>query len=238
MPARAEKFYTDNIPIMEGQAFLFKTPRSGDIWQFRTYIEKEGKRFQKSLRTTDVETAQRKGRELFAEVLGDVARGKKLFGELFVVVAQEWLEYQIERVTAERITKERHSTLKTQINRHITSYVIEKLGKKAKIGGLDFNTFYDYGIWRKNRNPEVLDVTIRNETTTIQSLVRYAFRQGYLNFEKCEFEEIIIREPIRRDTFSDEEYQTLYKFMREWVKIEPDHLPMSNMMPLKKKQFI
>ena len=76
--------------------------------------------------------------EIFAEVLGSVARGKKLFRELFTVVAQEWLDYQMERVKAERITLGRHSTLKTQVNRHIIPYVLEKVGAKAKIGGLDW----------------------------------------------------------------------------------------------------
>jgi integrase len=237
MPAKAEKYFKDNIPLMDGQAFIFKTPRSGDIWQFRTYVEKEGRRFQRSLRTADVETAQQKARELYAQVVGDVARGKKLFGEHFPVVAEQWLDYQTERVKAERITLGRHSTIRTQVRRHIVPYVQEKLGKKARVGGLDFNTFYDYGLWRKARNPEVRDVTIRNETTTIQSLCRWAFRNGYITFDKCEFEEIKIREPVRRDTFTDEEYVRLYTYMREWVKQDPANSPKSNMMPLKKKQF-
>ena len=237
MPSKASKFFTDNIPIMDGEAFIFKTPPSGDVWQFRTWIDKEKRQFRKSLRTKDVETAQRKARELYDDVVGDVARGKKLFGELFSVCCEEWLDYQMQRVKAKRITIGRHGTLKTQINRHIIPYVHEKMGKRAKVGALDFNTFYDYGIWRKARNPEVQDVTIRNETTTIQSLCRWAYRNGFIGFDKCEFEEIKIREAVRRDTFTDEEYVELYTFMREWVKTEPLHSPNSNMMPLKKKQF-
>ena len=64
MPSKASKFFTDNIPIMDGEAFIFKTPPSGDVWQFRTWIDKEKRQFRKSLRTKDVETAQRKAREL------------------------------------------------------------------------------------------------------------------------------------------------------------------------------
>ena len=53
MPIKASKFFTDNIPIMDGEAFIFKTPPSGDVWQFRTWIDKEKRQFRKSLRTKD-----------------------------------------------------------------------------------------------------------------------------------------------------------------------------------------
>ena len=64
MPSKASKFFTDNIPIMDGEAFIFKTPPSGAVSQFRTCIDKEKRPFRKSLRAEDVETAQRQAREL------------------------------------------------------------------------------------------------------------------------------------------------------------------------------
>jgi len=75
---------------------------------------------------------------------------------------------------------------------------------------LSNTSFYDFAQFRRKRNPEVQDATIRNEHTTIGSLIKWAFRNGYINFESCEFEEIIIRGVVRRDTFTPLEYEPLY----------------------------
>ena len=47
MPSKASKFFTDNIPMVDEEAFIFKTPPSGDVWQFRTWIHKEKRQLRK-----------------------------------------------------------------------------------------------------------------------------------------------------------------------------------------------
>ena len=79
---------------------------------------------------------------------------------------------------------------------------------------------------------------MRNEHTTIGAIFKKAAIDGYTNFETLNFSEIKIREAVRRDAFTDAEYEALYQYMRSWVKTEPQHLKNSNMMPLKKKQFM
>jgi integrase len=237
-PKPKGSYFQNNIPIMDGAAFLFTIPQSNGVWQFRTWVDEENRQFRKSLRTKDLDQAMARGRETFFEIMGATKSGKKLFGEKFSSFSQLWLEYQQERVDAKKITQGRHSTLKTQINRHIVPFIEEELGKATRIGTLDRNSFFDYGLWRKKKNPDVQDITIRNETTTIGSLIKYAAREGYVSFDNCEFEEIKIREVVRRDAFTDGEYERLYMHMRKWVKTEPSKQPNSNMMPLKKKQFM
>ena len=54
-------------------------------------------------------------------------------------------------------------------------------------------------------------------------------------FEQCQFEEIKIEEVKRRDTFTVEEWEILYKFLRKWRKESPDYRTANNnMMPSKK----
>lgn len=222
---------------MDGQAFIFTIPASNGVWQFRTWIASENRQFRKSLRTKRLDEAQIAGRALYAEIIGQTTSGKKLFGEKFSAVTELWLTYQEERAKTGKITSERYSTVKTQINRHIVPFVEEEIGKNTKIGTLGYQSFYDYAMWRRKKHPEVQDVTIRNEQTTIGSLIRFAFRKGYLAFEKCEFEEIKIRDVIRRDTFETEEYDVICEAMTSWVKKEPTYASNSEAMKLNKKQF-
>jgi integrase len=232
------KYFTDNIPIMDGGAFVHKTPRSGGIWQFRMWVKEEGRHVRKTLKTRDLDEALELGRRTYAEILGQTASGKKLFGTSFADACQQWLETQQKRVDTGRIVPARHKTISTQINRHVIPFIEQHVGKKAKVGSLSYNSFYDFAQFRRTRNPEVQEVTIRNEHTTIGSLMKWCFRKGFTNFDKCEFEEIRIREAVRRDTFTLNEYETLYRYMRGWVKEDPDYrTAKSNMMPLKKKQF-
>jgi integrase len=232
-------FFQNNVPIMDGEAFLFTTPRSGEVWQFRMWVKEENRQVRKTLRTRNLDEAIRLGKQEYASILGLTASGKKLFGVGFRDACQQWLDYQEQRVKTGLITQGRYLTVKTQINKHIVPYLEQKDGKKAKVGSLSYNSFYDFAQFRRLKHADVKEVTIRNEHTTIGSLIKWCFRQGFLPFEKCEFEEIKIRESIRRDTFTLEEYEVLFRFMRKWVRTDPDYrTARSNMMSLKKKQFM
>ena len=238
LKTKNNKYFTDNIPIMDGMAYIHKTPRSGGVWQMRMWVKEEDRHVRKSLRTKDLDEALQLAKYEVAQILGMTTSGKKLFGLDFGIAAKEWLETQKDRVSTKKITQGRYQTLKTQVNRHIIPYVQEKIGKRTKIGTLSYNSFYDFAQYRRKKNPEVEEVTIRNEHTTIGSLMKWAFRKGHTNFDSCEFEEIRIRQVVRRGTFTIDEYDKLYKFMRKWVKEEPSYrTAKSNMMPLKKKQF-
>ncbi|MFP6704791.1 MAG: hypothetical protein VCE75_01830 [Alphaproteobacteria bacterium] len=58
-------------------------------------------------------------------------------------------------------------------------------------------------------------------------------------FEQYQFEEIKIEEFKRPDTFTVEEWEILYKFLRKWRKESPEYRTANNnMMPSKKKVFM
>jgi len=83
------------------------------------------------------------------------------------------------------------------------------------------------------------DVTIRNETTTISSLIKWCNRQAYTPVERLEFPEIKIREVVRRDTFTMDEYEKLYMYMRTKMWLRPDLEVSSNpnMKSAMRRQF-
>jgi integrase len=70
---------------------------------------------------------------------------------------------------------------------------------------------------RRELNPEVRDVTVRNETATLNALCKWARRQDLIHFD--EFETIKISKAAvgRRDTFTLEEYDKLIQFMRSYT---------------------
>ena len=59
------KFYTEEHDICDGQVKLLRTKQSGKVWQMGCWISSEKKNFKKSLRTTDLEVAETKGRKLY-----------------------------------------------------------------------------------------------------------------------------------------------------------------------------
>jgi integrase len=234
------KYFMDVLNISpRGDAQIHKIPNSQN-WYFKMWIPDEKRQIRLSLKTTDQNTAFDRGSKEYGRVLGSLEAGKKLFGRKFSDVGEEWLEEQSERVKTQRITKERWGTLKSQIRNHIVPYIQAEYEKNYKVGSLKPSSFYNYAQYRRKKNPEVREVTIRNEHTTIGALVKWLFRKGYTVFEKCDFEEIrVSNREDRRDAFTPEEWRILYRFLRKWVKEEPDYrTENSNMMPLRKKDFI
>jgi integrase len=71
-----------------------------------------------------------------------------------------------------------------------------------------------------NAHEAVRDITIRNEQTTINHMMKFAFREGHSHFTQFEFRKLRIRteedDDGRRGTFTLEQYDDLVKFMRTW----------------------
>ena len=72
---------------------------------------------------------------------------------------------------------------------------------------------------RRERNPEVKDVTVRIEQATLNAMAKFAFREGLLHFDSFNFRTIGISQDDvgKRDSFTLEEYDRLIKFMRSYV---------------------
>lgn len=200
--------------ILDGMAQIFKVPLSGDVWQFRMYLKDESKHYRKSLRTKDFESAQSKAKKLALEILGKKESGKKIFGVTLSEMVDEFIAYREREVAGGIITAGRLVTIKSQLNHFL---VIK--GKETKASELDENALYEYRLMRRERTPDVRDVTIRNETATINALARWAHRKGFLHFEQFHFETLKISKAQvgRRDTFTFEEYDELIRYMRTYV---------------------
>lgn len=205
---------SDNHPILDGQAHVFRVHRSGDVWQFRMYVRGEDKNYRKSLKTRDLPTALQLGRDLGFELQGKLRSGVKLFGVSLQEFIDLYLEYRHRDVNAGLITEGRHITIKSQLN-----HVLRIKGAELKIGELGRDSFYDWRLERRETNPEVRDVTIRNETATINALCKWGHREGYTPFDTFNIRPLRITQDQvgKRSTFSLEQYDELVRYMRSYV---------------------
>lgn len=210
---KGSKAYLNQVPILGGKGIIYTTPASNGIYQFRCWIPEEKKYYRKTLQTRHRAEAIKLGEEEMLGVLTKVKTGHKIFGLSWGELCEKFLEHTLERVQTGRITNGRYKTIKTQVHKHIVPFLHANL----RVSEIDVNSFVDYGLHRRKKNPEVQDVTIRNEYTTINAIIKWGFRRRYFPFEKCNVEEIRIVDPPRRDTFTITEYETLYRKTRSWV---------------------
>ena len=205
---------SDNHAILDGMAHVFRVARSGDVWQFRMYIKGENKHFRKSLKTRDLSTALSLGRELGLELQGKLHNGVKLFGLSLREFVDEYLAYRERDVAAGIISAGRLVTIKSQLN-----WVLRLKGEHLKVGELGRDSFFDWRLERREESSNVSDVTIRNETATINALCKWGYRQGYIAFDSFNIRTLSIRQEQvgKRGTFTLEQYDALVLFMRSYV---------------------
>ena len=172
-----ETFIQDRIDVLDGEVTVYRSKQSGDVYQFRFWISGEGRYYRKSTKTRDRNTAIQRAKDEFFRVKADIQNGKKIFGGTFDQLVADFLQNQETRVQSGKITKERFSVIRTQIQRHFLSFV----GKSARISEIGRSKFLDYAQFRRKHGAR--DVTIRNEQATINALFKYGFRKGYTSLD-------------------------------------------------------
>ena len=139
----------------------------------------------------------------------------------FDVSTLEWDDEQCQILGEDRqqdvkggvITQGRLTTIMSQMNR-----VLEILGEKTKVSELEPITLFDYERDRKVLKKNVKPVTIRNEQSTINHMVKFLHRKGICHFDSFEFRRMSIRQDDvgKRDSFTPNEYRKLTYFMRTY----------------------
>jgi len=151
---------------------------------------------------------------MVVDILSKIKQGHKISGFSWGELCQDILDHQKLRVDTKRITKGRHSVIKTQINKHLFAYISDKV----LVSEININSFLDYAQFRRINYPEVTDETIRNEHTTINSIFKFAHRNGYTPVSRVHVEEIRITEVSRRDAFTIHEFKVLQHDAHSWIR--------------------
>lgn len=200
--------------ILDGLAQIFRVKQSGDVYQFRMYVKKEQKHYRKSLKTSDLETALMRGRELGMQLSTNVLQGKRVFGQSIQEAVELYLEDREKDIGIKGgIVKGRWDTIKTQLK-----HFVKVVGKNTKVAELDRGSIFEY-VRLRNKVKTANEITIRNEQSTINAMMKFLHRINLSHFDAFDFKKISIRKDDigKRDTFTLEEYDKLVRFMRSYV---------------------
>lgn len=190
---------------------MLRTRQSGNIWQLRMWVSGEGKYLRESLKTDDFDTAIKRAEHRYLEIYSDIQTGRKIFGITLGELVSAYISKREEDVVAGLITPERVGTLKAHL-KHIVLYK----GANTKVGHLDRNSMFDYVVQRRKEQQDVKDITIKNEQSTVNAMMKFGYREGLSHFDAFEFQKFRKNEE-RRNTFELREYDRLIHFMRKWT---------------------
>ena len=119
---KPEGIRTSVVPIFEGDAKLFRTPASGNIWQFQMWVKEEKRYVRKSTRTRQLDEALEVGKEYFFDVKAKQKYHQPVFPKTFGEISDEFLARYKKEIALGNITLIRWRFIKGLL-KHIIGYV-------------------------------------------------------------------------------------------------------------------
>lgn len=212
---------TDITDILDGLVRIYRTPRSGDVWQMRMYVQSEQKYVRKSLKTRDKRVALELAKDEGLIVLSKVRNGEKVFSITAGELQKLYLAHITEQVTGNQISEGRARNIKSFTNRYV-----EFLGNNETIQNIPERKFIEYRQFRQKQVPTIKLTVIVNESITIKQMYRWAVAEGLLQKHYLpDFGKIKVPiDDTRRDGYTLEEYTQLVDAAGKWYqKVPTDH---------------
>jgi hypothetical protein len=204
----------DKTELFEGELVVFKRANSPN-WYMRVYVAKEGKHYQKSLKTKSQYDAIEKAKAEYKVIQQKVAKEEKVFTITFAEALEGYNELEVAR---ERRGLIKNDWLKKK-QQYLQNTFAPYFGLEEKVNSITDKKMEEYIDMRMKRCKR--KQTIQQELTIIKHFYKtYLIKKGYV-FKIPEFPEFKVRKSDlskREDTFTIAEYEKLYKFLREWVK--------------------
>ena len=202
--------------ILGGIAHIYQVKVSGDIWQFRMWLNKEKKHYRKSLRTKVLQDAFRLAEQIALELRVNQEVGKKAFGITMLELQDAYIEHREKDIGDEdgQITLGTWKTLRYKLQNGI-----EMIGADTKVSNVKQSVLEDYRQLR-TANKSVGVQVILNEQAQFNAMWEFGYKQGHSNFRKLDFKKFKRKSTIekKRATFTDAQYRKLYTFTGNWAK--------------------
>jgi integrase len=199
----------------DGRIILYRRADTrSENWTVRLKIRDTTGFVVKSSKTPDDFEARRFAEELYYQLEGRARRGESVKSPTFKRVFDEWrASLSVERKVG--------SAKYTDGNvRKMEIWALPHLGPKL-IDSLNENALSEYLQWRvaHPKSPPAIS-TLRNERTVLNQIFRFAKRKGYIN------DLPVIAVPSSRQNsrpdIPEEEWRTLYTYLRRYVKKAQD----------------
>ena len=164
-----------------------------------------------SSKTSDFDEAKRFATDLYEQTYMQVLSGGSIHSRSFKQVFEEW-EAGLDQLGANR----QGGSWTGSVDR-VRTYALTFFGpmKIDKIDTLDFENFWD---WRRTNfvKKKPSNGTLGREKNAIMPLFRYAKSRGYI--ASVPTIPVPKTKPRRRPTFTLDEYRTIIRKLRHWVK--------------------
>ena len=213
MALKKKQFADGEITIFD-EACIYKR---GEYWQFRMWLPKENRYARKSLRTRSEATAIEKGKAAYLEIYANLQQGKSYFSITTKEGVEKYLSFRKRDVELGHIVKGRHATIATHLQ-HFLSF-ISKDTKLKELERTDCESYYYHR--HKATNGNVKQVTVQNEQSTINALMKWLHKNGETHIDSFDFKKLPRldrgNDAIRRATLTNSEYQALYHAMRSYT---------------------
>ena len=163
------------VEVLGGKCFISRNARSGDVWQFQQWIKDEKKYIRISLKTTDRQVATELAEKKFADTLGRVHSGEKIFSISAQEFCDRYLQHIHKRVALGAIRASFSKTIKSHLN-HYLSFV----GAETKIQSVKSEKFRDFADYRRSQTPQPGFLRIKDSQVAIGALYRWGAEEQLL----------------------------------------------------------
>ncbi|MBT4464362.1 MAG: tyrosine-type recombinase/integrase, partial [Rhodospirillaceae bacterium] len=208
-------FMKDVEELKDGLVLFRRTDVKHANWYCRVRLNDRKKYKTTSLKTTDVNAARDKAFDCYAEIRFKIKNELPIFSRSFSKVAKEFSDFQKERSEVVEISHHRwrviDSHIRTQLNKYIGNVQIDLIGE---------DRWKQYATWRRKTGKgrsggRVSDGTIRDESATFRSVMRFAASKRYIR-ESQMFRGKLLVDKTKREEFTAKEYNKLHTYARSW----------------------
>jgi len=201
--------------LFDGQIRIYRTIKSGDVWQFRMYVQSEKRYVRESLRTRDKELATQKAKARFIEISAKILREEKIFSITAKQLVEKYLEYETERHESGQIRLGRLANVRT----HVKHY-LRFIGERTAIQNYSGKEFRNYCAFRQKQKKDITMSAVLNELITIKKMYSFAKDEQYIaaNY-KIEKGQINVSDSdAKREGYTIKEYERLVSFSKNFFK--------------------
>ena len=198
---------------IDDEMTVFKRPNSPN-WYCRYYVREEQKYYQKSLKTKSKVVAQEKAKDIYREITTIISRDEKVFNVTWEDAINIYDEMENARYLGGVIVREWYKKKISFLRNVWMDFVGSDLPVNKTTDDLAENFYRTRLRHLKSKS------TLRQEITMVNAIYRDLLIPKNYVLRKLHFPKTIVsvRERSRRtDTFTFEEWETLYKSMRRWV---------------------
>jgi hypothetical protein len=167
-----KRTFSDNEIAIYDDAVIYMR---GEYWQFRMWLNKEGKYARFSLRTRSRSTAEDKAKQHYHAIKAEEIAGKRYFSRTTKAGVDLYLQQRWKDVEANLIVKGRYKTIQTHLEHWLD--FIKRDTKLKELERTDCENYYHSRTKnKKGASIRVSQTTVENEQSTVNAMMSWLYK--------------------------------------------------------------